>query len=196
MQLIVGLGNPSPKYDRTRHNLGREGVLRWAASLGIITGEAPEPNQLNVPNFNGHAFRGVINDEDVIVAPDLGTFMNESGPAVTALLSFYKIAPENLVLVHDELALPFGTLRLGRDLSAAGHNGVRSVIEAIGTQNFIRVRLGCESRPDHQLPSEDFVLQKISDENWASAEDLFSATAQALTELLTNGLESAMNKTH
>lgn len=196
MKLVAGLGNPSPKYDRTRHNLGREVVLRLGASLGIITGESPEPNALNIPSFKGKAYRGMLNDEEVILAPDLGTFMNESGPALASILSFFKIPSENLILVHDELAFPSGTVRLGKDISAAGHNGVASVIATIGTQDFVRLRLGCESRLDHQVPSEDFVLQKMSDEDWSQTSEMLNTAEQALATLLEKGLEQAMNKFH
>lgn len=194
MYLVAGLGNPSPKYDHTPHNLGREAVLRFAVNVGMATGETPEPNKLSIPGFNGQAFRGIINDEEVVVVPDLGTFMNESGSAVQTILAFFKIEPTNIILVHDELALPLGTLRLGRNLSAAGHNGVQSVINTIGTQDFMRMRLGVETRPDHQIPSEELLLRPFPDADRAAVDDMITTSAEAISVLLETTLENAMTK--
>ncbi len=192
MYLIVGLGNPSPKYDHTRHNVGREAVKWWAKELNLITGKKHEPApELKIPNFSGHAYRA----DNSIVAPDLGTFMNESGPAVQTLLSFFKIPVENLVLVHDELAFPLGEVRIQKNISAAGHNGVQSIIDALGSQDFTRLRLGIESRPDHQVPSEDFVLQKISlPPDLAKVNQMLKDAAKGLTTLADFDLERAMNQ--
>ena len=97
-------------------------------------------------------------------------------------------------MLHDELSLPLGTMRLGRNLSAAGHNGVQSIIETLGTQDFIRLRLGVEMRPNHKIPSEDFVLQRLNDADQVTLEKMFERAADALTSLLTDGLDKAMGE--
>lgn len=155
MYLIAGLGNPSPEYDGTRHNLGRETVERWLSQH--------EAQPINVQGFSGKCFRLSPKLQATIVVPDPGTYMNESGPAIAAVMNFFKIPAENLILVHDDTDLSLGTIRISKDSGSAGHHGVESVIGALGTKNFTRLRLGIESRASKNIPPpEDFVLQKFN----------------------------------
>lgn len=187
MHLIVGLSNP-PKYDGTRHNFGQ-------AVLSAFVAAHPELHPVNIPDFDGEAFRGQIGEQEVIAVPRLGTFMNTSGPAVARLLSFFKLAPNDLILAHDEVALPLGTIRLGKDLSAANHNGVQSVIEAVGTQDFVRLRLGIETRADLQIPPTiDYVLQRFVEEDRSVLTATIERAEQALATFLKGGLAQAMNQ--
>ena len=139
MYLVASLGNPSPEYDGTRHNLGRVSVECWL--------NQHDTQPVNIPGFSGKAFRIVSQNLPTtnyslltIVSPNLGTYMNESGPAIAAVMKFFKIPAENLILVHDDTDLPLGTLRISKDATGAGHRGVESVINALGTKNFTRLR--------------------------------------------------------
>lgn len=204
MYLIAGLGNPSPDYDGTRHNIGREAVWFWLAPLALAEGPSkgkipnnypqPLPGEVNIPKFEGRAHRIPTNNDGSIVTYDLGTYMNEAGPVVVKLLQFFKIPATNLILVHDELALPLGKLRLDRNISSAGHHGVQSVIDALGTQDFIRLRLGIESRAEPRVAGENFVLQKFSSEEKPIQDELLTRAAGALTTVLTTSLERAITK--
>ncbi len=149
--LVVGLGNPGKEYERSRHNLGffivDEMVVRYGAA---------------VSNTKLHAklWTAKIAGATVHLA-EPQTFMNLSGHAVAPLGRAKKIAPDHLIVVHDDLDLPLGTIRVSRNASAGGHNGVQSVIEALGSKDFIRVRVGI-GRPANDQPIEDYVLARFS----------------------------------
>ena len=168
MKLIVGLGNPGEKYKNTRHNAGF-----LALDYFIENYKLKIENSKN--NFESVLYESLINDEKIILAKPQ-TFMNDSGKAVKAICEFYKIGIGNaLLVIHDDVALPLGTIRSTASSSAAGHNGVQNIIDALGTQNFHRLRIGVESRsPDNlhpaegeqnmKLPTEAFVLQNFMPE--------------------------------
>ena len=189
MYLVASLGNPSPEYDGTRHNLGRVSVECWL--------NQHDTQPVNIPGFSGKAFRIVSQNLPTtnyslltIVSPNLGTYMNESGPAIAAVIAFFKIPPQNLILVHDDTDLPLGEIRLSKDSGAAGHHGVESVIAALNTKDFVRLRLGTETRADKSIPStEDFVLQKFSDSETPLAEEMVHRGVAAINSVITNGLE-------
>ena len=201
MHLIVALGNPSPDYDLTRHNVGRATVATWLEQF-------PDRRPITVPNFSGAAYRVSLtapttNQQreasssklEAIVSPDLGCFMNTSGIPVATVLQFFKVTPENLVVVHDELALPLGRMRLDRNLSSAGHNGVQSIIDTLGSQDFIRLRIGVESRANtSQPPGDVFVLQRFSNDEGGLLAPAMKRAGNALSALLTGGLERAMTE--
>src|SRR6185436_10932227 len=126
MMLIIGLGNPGTKYENTRHNFGFQ-------VLDLLDGGQQWENKYDSQ---------FIKLDDVILAKPQ-TFMNKSGEAVKEILKFYPAA--ELVVVHDELDLPLGSIKVQKDASSAGHNGVKSIIENLGTQNFIRIRLGIDN---------------------------------------------------
>lgn len=176
MMLIVGLGNPGSKYELTRHNFGFR-------ALDLIAGEAP---WLTKPNLNEF-----IKLEDVILSKPQ-TFMNDSGKAVKDVLKFYDDA--KLVVIHDELDLPLGSIKIQKNSSAAGHNGVQSIIDEIGTQDFIRIRLGVNSPSRGQIPGDAYVLQKFTDEEEKIVKEVLLKTKQAVEVLQTDGLEIAQSK--
>jgi PTH1 family peptidyl-tRNA hydrolase len=149
------------------------------------------PCQVPTKNFPGHASRLPDPHAAVIVCADLGSYMNESGPAVATLLRVANLPPEHLVVVHDELALPLGRIRLDRNISAAGHNGVQSVIDHVG-QGFVRVRLGIETRVDREVPGDAFVLQRFSRAEAAAVGAVKERAGTALSSLLALGLERTM----
>ena len=161
-KLVVGLGNPGKKYEPTRHNIGRRVVEAYLDEQGgFLGGIIGGPKRVSGPGFGGVAYRS----KDIIIVPDLGCYMNESGRPVQLLLSYFKIEPGDLTVVHDEVDLPLGETRVSTDSSAAGHNGVSSIINALGTKKFRRLRIGIESRSDKSRPPTDqFVLQRFTDE--------------------------------
>ena len=147
--LVVGLGNPGPRYRDTRHNLGRRAVELIADELGGSWRS----------RWNGRVSELRDGDERLaLLVPE--TFMNESGRSVAPALRFYKLPPERLVVVHDELDLELGDVRAKQGGGLAGHNGLRSLAEALGTQDFLRVRIGI-GRPERgdRSPVADWVLQ-------------------------------------
>ena len=140
MRLIVGLGNPDPEYQWTPHNLGFMAVDELA-NRGSIRVERPEGMAL--------VGRGKLAGEDVVLAKPQ-TYMNLSGISVRELLAKYELGPGDLLVLWDEVQLPFGTIRIDRKGSGGSHNGANSVISAVGTQDFFRLRLGCGPDPRHQ----------------------------------------------
>ncbi|MFA5954142.1 MAG: aminoacyl-tRNA hydrolase [Patescibacteria group bacterium] len=189
--LIVGLGNPSPKYDGTRHNVGR-------AAVDAFLQNHTDTHELSVPHFSGHAYKvSLLAIRDLpfaIAVSDLGTYMNTSGPMLERVRSFFNIPHEKVVVVHDDLDLPFDKMRISIDASAGGHNGVTSVIAALGTKNFLRLRIGIESRTNkEQSPADAFVLQKFSESETKDLSKILTTTTEALQSLIANGLEKTMN---
>jgi len=158
MKLIVGLGNPGEKYAKTRHNAGFMAIDFIIAKLGF------KPTNFQ-KKFQSEILEIQIGDKKTIFAKPQ-TFMNDSGRAVKEICNFYKLdVAKDLLVIHDDSDLPFGTIRSTNSSSSAGHNGVKDVIEKLGTQDFQRIRIGVESRTSRdELPTEVFVLQSFSQE--------------------------------
>jgi peptidyl-tRNA hydrolase, PTH1 family len=153
MYLIVGLGNPGDRYKLTRHNIG----FLVVDALGDYF-----KTPLSTEKFQAHFAKVPVGDNDVILAKPQ-TFMNLSGESVQALMAFYKVPPENLLIIHDEVDLPFAELKIQNNRGHAGHNGVRSVHEKIGPE-YSRLRLGVGRPAVPQMAVADFVLQNFSPE--------------------------------
>ncbi|MFA4937012.1 MAG: aminoacyl-tRNA hydrolase [Patescibacteria group bacterium] len=157
MILIVGLGNPQPQYSNTRHNLG-------ALVVNLLTRSINNEQEINWKNWRSQALivkLKIKGQEIKAVLPQ--TFMNESGIAVAKLVNFLKLPTTNLWIVHDDLDLPFGSIRVSWQASSAGHRGVDSIIENLGTTDFWRFRLGI-GRPSLEIPADKYVLQSFTDE--------------------------------
>ena len=183
MRLIVGLGNPDPEYQWTPHNLGFMAVDELANRSGI-RGERPEGKAL--------VGRGKIAGEEVLLAKPQ-TYMNLSGISVRELLQKYELDLNDLLVMWDEVQLPLGTIRIHPDGSAGSHNGAKSVISAVGTQEFARVRLGCG--PDHPLNSRrEHVLRPMKKAELAEAAEMIGEAGDAVEMILTQGIDAAMNK--
>ena len=183
MHLIVGLGNPGARYVRNRHNVGFQIVELLAAR-----------HQLSFARGQGKALvaQGAIAGQRVMLAKPQG-YMNASGEAVRALLNFYKLERERLIVVYDDLDLPFGRLRLRPDGSAGGQNGVRSIIHALGDDRFARLRVGI-GRPPGRMDPAAYVLQDFSTEQEAEMAILRQEAADALECWLREGIMHAMNR--
>jgi len=183
MRLIVGLGNPDPEYQWTPHNLGFLAVDELA-NRGAIRVERPEGKAL--------IGRGKLAGEEVLLAKPQ-TYMNLSGISVRELLGKYELTPDDLLLMWDEVQLPWGTIRIHPEGSAGSHNGAKSVISALGTQEFARLRLGCG--PEHPLKSRgDHVLRPMKKAELAEAAEMIAEAGDAVEVILTKGISAAMNK--
>ncbi|HEY2548025.1 MAG TPA: aminoacyl-tRNA hydrolase [Candidatus Acidoferrum sp.] len=182
MRLIVGLGNPDPEYQWTPHNLGFMAIDELA-NRNAIRVERPEGKAL--------VGRGKLAGEDVLLAKPQ-TYMNLSGISVRELLQKYELTPADLLVMWDEVQLPFGSIRIDRKGSGGSHNGANSVISAIGTQEFSRIRLGCG--PDHPLSSrKEFVLRPMKKAELEVAAEMVGKAGDAVEMILAKGIEPAMN---
>jgi PTH1 family peptidyl-tRNA hydrolase len=167
MKLVIGLGNPGEKYQKNRHNTGF-----------IILDELNEdwsfPDFEFSKKFNADISEGIFEgDKIILIKPQ--TFMNNSGEAVQKIMSFYKLAPEDILVIHDDLDINFGESKISNDSGPAGHNGVQDIINKIGTQNFKRIRVGIEGeekRKTRIIPGDVFVLQDFSEEELEKIKEL------------------------
>ncbi len=183
MRLIVGLGNPDPQYQWTPHNLGFMAVDELANRGGIRV-ERPEGKAL--------VGRGKIAGEEVFLAKPQ-TYMNLSGISVRELLQKYELDVHDLLVLWDEVQLPWGTIRIHPDGSAGSHNGAKSVISAVGTQEFARLRLGCG--PEHPLSSrKEHVLRPMKKAELEVAAEMIGEAGDAVEMILTQGIDAAMTK--
>lgn len=185
--LAVGLANPEREYGGTRHNLGGDVVRLLAGRLGT----AFKPHRARVMAADTHAAPG---GPPLTLAVPL-SYMNESGGAVQGVGAFYKVPAERLVVVHDELDLPSGVVRLKRGGGTAGHNGLKDVQRRLGTPDFLRVRIGVGRPPGRQDPS-DYVLKRPGAKEREVLDIAVEIAADAVLALVTHGLEPAQNRIH
>ncbi|HSD85486.1 MAG TPA: aminoacyl-tRNA hydrolase [Anaerolineae bacterium] len=185
--LIVGLGNPGREHLHNRHNIGFMVADRWAGAHTISFNKI----QHHAIIAQGRSGERHGNRRVIVAKPQ--TYMNESGRAVGALLRFYKIPLEQLLVIFDELDLPFGTIRLRADGGAGGHNGMRSIIQQLGGNHFARLRLGI-GRPPGRMDPAAFVLQDFKREETAELDALLDRAVQAIDTFLGAGITTAMNQ--
>ena len=182
--LIIGLGNPGKKFEHTPHNLGF-----------AVLDDFQEQNSFSNWQEKKKTFslisEGEIAGQKIILAKPQ-TFMNDSGKAVKALLSFYKLTPKDLWVVHDDLDIDLGEMKISQAKGSAGHNGIQSIIDKIKTNEFVRFRLGIALFEEIKEP-EKFVLKRFSEEEWESAEEIIKRPIDILEVGLNSGLEQAMN---
>lgn len=151
IKLIVGLGNPGLEYDNTRHNVGFEAINQLCKLLDV---------ELDNHKFDGEYAKIKINNETFIIAKPL-TYMNLSGKFVAKLVNFYKIEFENIVIIQDDLDLPLGTVKFRTNGSAGGHNGIKNIIDLLGTTEFNRIKIGI-GRPNGTANVKNYVLNKLN----------------------------------
>jgi peptidyl-tRNA hydrolase, PTH1 family len=176
--LVVGLGNVGKEYDSTRHNVGFAAVDRFVKDHDF-------PSWIDKKDLKCHFTSEKMGDTKVIVIKP-STFMNLSGQAVQAVLNFYKIQPESVVAVHDELDIPFGQIRTRVGGSSAGHNGIKSITGAIGEQ-YGRVRIGVGPKLHEQQDSADFVLGRFTEEQETQIKNLTREVSAILSEYVYGG---------
>ena len=182
MYIIIGLGNPGRKYIGTRHNIGFDAVTRISDDFNI---------SLNTHKHKGICGTGFIGGEKVILAQPQ-TYMNLSGESVRALVDFYKVSPQDIIVIYDDVNLDVGQLRIRKSGSAGGHNGIKSIIQHLGTQDFPRIRIGVGKKPS-EWDLVDYVLSKFSDGENKILRDSLKDTSDAAKTLVGEGITEAMN---
>jgi PTH1 family peptidyl-tRNA hydrolase len=181
--LIIGLGNPGREYRTNRHNIGFMLVDRLAGRLGVTFSRLESKALVTKAEYSGRRI--------VLAKPQ--TFMNLSGQAVVSLARFYKIPLENLLVAYDEIDLPFGTIRLRPGGGSAGHNGMASIIERLGTQDYPRMRLGIGRPPGH-MDAAAYVLQDFSRADEEALPVFLDCAVDAVLVFIGQGLMAAMNQ--
>ena len=183
MYIIAGLGNPTREYEKTRHNVGFEVIDVLADMLGTTVEEK---------KFKGCYGRGIIGGEKVLLLKPQ-TFMNLSGESIRAASDFYKVDPEHIIIIYDDISLDVGQLRIRNKGSAGGHNGIKNIIAHLGTQEFPRIKVGVGDKPK-KMDLADYVLSRFSKEDRAAMEDAFKEAAKAVEVMITEGMDIAMNQ--
>lgn len=183
MYLIVGLGNPEKEYANTRHNMGFDTINEIAKKNNI---------EINKNKFKGLYGTAIIQGKKVILLKPQ-TYMNLSGESIKKIADFYNIEPENIIVIYDDIDTQIGSIRIRKKGSAGSHNGMKSVIEKLGTTEFARIRVGI-GRPQFKNDMINYVLQKLTKEEQQELAVGTKKAAEAIEELLKNGIEIAMSK--
>lgn len=183
MHLIVGLGNPGEEYANTRHNVGFR-VIHFLAKISGI--------KATTFKFKAIIGRGCIEDNKVILAQPQ-TFMNNSGEAVGLLVNYFKIPLDKIIIIHDDLDLPTGKIRIRLNGSSGGHKGLRSIINTLGSEEISRIRIGI-GRPTDRVEVIDYVLDYFEPEEEEEITKSISLAAAAVKSILSEGYFTAMNK--
>lgn len=192
--LIVGLGNPGKQYQNTRHNIGFAAAEHWLLHTAISDGN--HSDFIFVKKYSALiAKKRITTNKNIIIAKPQ-TFMNNSGQAVAAISRFYKIRSKNIIVLHDELDLPFSTVRVSFNRSAAGHKGIQSIIEDLKSKRFIRVRIGIGNKSRNTKKADVFVLENFSKQEKARLPEILIKTTNAIDTILLDGLEKAMAQFH
>ena len=186
--LIVGLGNPGPEYEKTRHNIGQMVVDELAREVG---GGFKKHGRARAQVLEG---RLGIGGPKVVLAKPL-TYMNTSGGPVSALAQFYDINPDRIIAVHDELDIPFDTIKLKIGGGEGGHNGLRDITKALGTKDYYRVRTGI-GRPPGRMNTADYVLKPFTAAEAKNLPFLIDNSVDAVAMLITDGLTAAQQRFH
>jgi peptidyl-tRNA hydrolase, PTH1 family len=181
--LIVGLGNPGRDYENTRHNIGFMAVDAIVKTYGLSAARKDRKSLIHEGTIAGQS----------VIAIKPQTYMNLSGEAVRPLVDFYKIPLSNVIILHDEMDIPFGTLRLRKTGSAGGQNGVKSVIQHLGTQDFARIRIGI-GRPPGKMTATDYVLNAFKGDDAIQAQEVVDTAAKAVETWVREGMDTAMNR--
>lgn len=184
MYLIVGLGNPDKKYDHTKHNVGFDAIDELIDKYDI---------PLSGLTMKGMYGKTVIGGQKVMVMKPM-TYMNLSGHAVRAYIDYYKLDPEeDLIVIYDDVDLPTGQVRIRKKGSAGSHNGMKSIIQMLGTQNFTRIRVGIGPKPE-KWDLADYVLAPFSKEERLKVEDIIEECVPITKMIIENSVEDAMTK--
>lgn len=183
MYIIVGLGNPTRQYMGTRHNIGFDAITRIADDYHITMG---------IKEHKAICGRGYIEGEKVLLAQPQ-TYMNLSGESVRKLFDYYKIEKEQLIIIYDDISLDAGQIRIRKKGSAGGHNGIKSIISHLGTEEFPRIKIGIGQKPK-EWDLADYVLARFLDEEQPIMREILKVTSNICKTIITNGMDSAMNQ--
>lgn len=181
--IVAGLGNPGLEYENTRHNAGFLTMDELAKQCGA------KLDQMKFKSDCGEAMLGEV--RCLLMKPT--TYMNLSGDAIAAAANFYKIPPEQVLVIYDDISLPPGKLRLRRKGSAGGHNGIKSIIAQLGTEEFPRIRVGVGAKPNPQYDLADWVLSKFSEEDMTALQLALEHAADAAKKIVSGDMNGAMN---
>ena len=182
--IVVGLGNVGKEYEKTRHNAGFMAIDALAEKCGVRIDRVKFHALVAEANFGGVRV--------LLMKPT--TYMNNSGVAISEAAAFYKIAPENIIVLHDEISFDVGVMRIRRKGSAGGHNGLKSIIAHLGSDAFPRIKIGVGKKPSPEYDLVDFVLGRFSQEDLAKLAEENSSIISAVELMLSGGIEEAMNK--
>lgn len=184
MFVIAGLGNPGSRYERTRHNVGFQVIDRLAAKYGIEISQRKHRALCGVGMMEGYKV--------LLMKPQ--TYMNLSGESVREVMDFYKVDPEEeFLVIYDDISLEPGQLRIRKKGSAGGHNGIRNIIQHLGTQVFLRIKVGVGGKPDG-YDLADYVLGHFEKETEKKMQETYDRAVQAVSGILTEGPDQAMNE--
>ena len=186
MIIIIGLGNPKEKFKKTRHNIGFRIIDSFRKKNDF-------PDFKLSKKFNSLISEKSFNNKKIVLI-EPQTFMNQSGKAVKSLNNFYKIKNSDLIVIHDDIDLFLGKIRISKNRGSAGHKGVESIIKELGRKNFIRFRFGIQPQKGKNKPSESLVLEKFTKKENEILEKLIKKTVEAMEFFLNNNLEKTMNK--
>ncbi|HNY97827.1 MAG TPA: aminoacyl-tRNA hydrolase [Candidatus Pacearchaeota archaeon] len=181
MLLIVGLGNPGEQYKNTRHNAGF-----------LILEKIPNLSWKEDKNYEAQISEASFSGQKIIFCKPL-TYMNESGKAVAKIANFYKIMPENIIVVQDEMDLNFGELKLSQNKGANGHNGIKSIINHLNSPDFSRIKIGI-GRPTTQQDEKNFVLENFSSEQNEKLEEISAKIHVIINDIVQYGINDAIKK--
>jgi len=183
MRIIIGLGNPTEKYQATRHNIGWDAITRISDDYRI---------PLNQMKHKAKCGMGYIEGEKVILAQPV-TYMNLSGESVRELVDYYKVSTEDIIIIYDDISLDVGQLRIRKKGSAGGHNGIKSIISHLGTDEFPRIRIGVGAKPQN-WDLADYVLSRFKAEEEEAIRQALKDASDACRMIITSGMDAAMNK--
>lgn len=183
MKIIVGLGNPTREYEGTRHNVGFSVIYALSDAYDI---------SVDTKKHKALIGKGMIDGEKVILAMPV-TYMNLSGESVRELKDYYKCDNEDIIVIYDDVSLSVGRLRLRKKGSAGGHNGIKSIISHLGTEEFPRIKVGIGEKPKN-MDLADYVLGRFSKEEQPIIRESAVLAAKAVSCILTDGMDAAMNK--
>ena len=184
MYVIAGLGNPTAKYEKTRHNVGFDVIDRLAEKYNIRVSDNRQKALCGT---------GIIEGEKVLLVKPQ-TFMNLSGESIGAILNFYKVEPEtNLIVIYDDISLEPGRLRIRKKGSAGGHNGIKNIIQELGTQKFVRIKVGVGAKPKG-WDLADYVLGRFGKEDRKLVDEAQERACKAVELILSDGPDAAMNE--
>ena len=180
MNILIGLGNPEKKYELTRHNAGFMLLDKIQKTLDFPDFEFNK-------KFNAEISKNNLEEKEILLAKPQ-TYMNLSGTAVKAILDFYKLSPNDIIVIHDDIDIPLGKYKIATDSSSAGHNGVQNIIDQLGTQKFRRIRIGIGQEKEGalvcRLGVHDFVLEKFTPEELETIEKISEDILEEIKKLL------------
>ncbi len=182
--IVVGLGNPGKTYDGTRHNVGFRVIDKFCSQLNI---------NVSKNKFDALCADVVINQKKILLMKPQ-TFMNNSGIAISEAMRFYKVPIENVIVIFDDISLPIGKIRIRKNGSAGGHNGIKSIISLCGSDKFPRIKVGVGQKPNQNWDLANWVLSKIPEEDLSNMDTAIKNSCIALEMIIEGNIDNAMNQ--